>query len=109
MRFLRLILGPITTWLASIAKALSPGGVDEDGYLGKERLRDLVDRASEGEDLDEESAELISSVIDLEETSVRSVMVPRTDMVVLDLVKFSQMMWCRHTVKSHQQNRRLSC
>ena len=84
VRFLRLVLGPITTWLASIAKALSPGGADGEGYLGKERLRDLVDRASEGEDLDEESAELISSVIDLEETSVRSVMVPRTDMVVLD-------------------------
>ncbi|WP_434921922.1 hemolysin family protein [Glutamicibacter sp. PAEs-4] len=84
VRFLRLVLGPITNWLASIAKALSPGGADGEGYLGKERLRDLVDRASEGEDLDEESAELISSVIDLEETSVRSVMVPRTDMVVLD-------------------------
>ncbi|WP_423298837.1 hemolysin family protein [Glutamicibacter nicotianae] len=84
VRFLRLVLGPVTNWLASIAKALSPGGADGEGYLGKERLRDLVDRASEGEDLDEESAELISSVIDLEETSVRSVMVPRTDMVVLD-------------------------
>lgn len=83
VRLLRIVLGPVTNWLASIAKALSPGGVDEVGYLGKERLRDLVDRASEGEDLDEESAELISSVIDLEETSVRSVMVPRTDMVVL--------------------------
>lgn len=84
VRMLRFILGPVANWLASIAAALSPGGTDEDGYLGKERLRDLVDRASEGEDLDEESAELISGVIDLEETNVRAVMVPRTDMVVLD-------------------------
>lgn len=84
VRLLRLLLGPITNWLASIGTAMSPGsGGDEDGYLGKERLRDIVDRASEGEDLDEESAELISSVIDLEETNVRAVMVPRTDMVVL--------------------------
>ncbi|WP_461635853.1 hemolysin family protein [Glutamicibacter soli] len=84
VRLLRRTLGPVANWLANIAKALSPGGTDEDGYLGKERLRDLVDRASEGEDLDEESAELISGVIDLEETNVRAVMVPRTDMVVLD-------------------------
>ncbi|GAA2952135.1 hemolysin family protein [Glutamicibacter bergerei] len=84
VRLLRLLLGPITNWLASIGTAMSPGtGNDEDGYLGKERLRDMVDRASEGEDLDEESAELISSVMDLEETNVRAVMVPRTDMVVL--------------------------
>lgn len=84
VRALRVVLGPVSDWLASIGKALSPGAVGEDdGYLGKELLRDIVDRASEGEGLDEESAELISSVIDLEETHVRAVMVPRTDMVVL--------------------------
>lgn len=85
VRFLRVLLGPVTNWLASIGKALSPSAANhEAGYLDKDRLRDIVDRASEGADLEEESAELISSVIDLEETSVRSVMVPRTDMVYFD-------------------------
>ncbi|GAA0188354.1 hemolysin family protein [Glutamicibacter creatinolyticus] len=85
VRLLRVLLGPVTNWLASIGKALAPSGSShEDTYLDKDRLRDIVDRASEGADLEEESAELISSVMDLEETNVRSVMVPRTDMVYFD-------------------------
>lgn len=85
VRVLRLILGPLTNWLASIGKALSPSAANhEAGYLDKDRLRDIVDRASEGADLEEESAELISSVMDLEETNVRAVMVPRTEMVYFD-------------------------
>ncbi|MCW4464846.1 hemolysin family protein [Glutamicibacter sp. MNS18] len=85
VRTLRLLLGPVTNWLASIGTALSPSAANhQSGYLDKDRLRDIVDRASEGTDLEEESAELISSVMDLEETNVRAVMVPRTEMVYFD-------------------------
>lgn len=85
VRFLRVLLGPITNWLASIGAALAPAAAGhETGYLDKDRLRDIVDRASEGTELEEESAELISSVMDLEETNIRAVMVPRTEMVYFD-------------------------
>lgn len=85
VRFLRVVLGPIPTWLVGIGQALSPRSVaEEDGFLSKERLRDLVDRATEGDGLEDEAAEIINSVFDLEDTYVRSVMVPRTDMVTID-------------------------
>ncbi|PQZ93850.1 ion transporter [Arthrobacter sp. MYb227] len=85
IRFLRLVLGPIPTWLVSIGQAIAPHAVAEDeGFLSKERLRDLVDRASEGDGLEDDAAEIINSVIDLEDTYVRSVMVPRTEMKTID-------------------------
>ncbi|MFL4474139.1 hemolysin family protein [Paeniglutamicibacter sp. MACA_103] len=85
VRFLRVVLGPIPTWLVGIGQALSPNSVaEDDGFLSKERLRDLVDRATEGDELEDEAAEIINSVFDLEDTYVRSVMVPRTDMVTID-------------------------
>lgn len=81
VRFLRVVLGPIPTWLVGIGQALSPHSVaEEEGFLSKERLRDLVDRATEGDELEDEAAEIINSVFDLEDTYVRSVMVPRTEM-----------------------------
>ncbi|WP_411733847.1 hemolysin family protein [Paeniglutamicibacter sp.] len=81
VRFLRVVLGPIPTWLVGIGQALSPRSVaEEEGFLSKERLRDLVDRATEGDGLEDEAAEIINSVFDLDDTYVRSVMVPRTEM-----------------------------
>ncbi|MGB9034888.1 ion transporter [Arthrobacter sp. UCD-GKA] len=85
VRFLRVLLGPIPAWLVGIGKAMSPRSVAEDeGFLSKERLRDLVDRATEGDELEDDAAEIINSVFDMEDTYVRSVMVPRTDMVTID-------------------------
>lgn len=85
VRFLRVVLGPIPAWLVGIGKAMSPRSVAEDeGFLSKERLRDLVDRATEGDELEDDAAEIINSVFDMEDTYVRSVMVPRTDMVTID-------------------------
>ena len=85
VRLLRVVLGPIPAWLVGIGKAMSPRSVAEDeGFLSKERLRDLVDRATEGDELEDEAAEIINSVIDLDDTYVRSVMVPRTEMKTID-------------------------
>lgn len=85
VRFLRVVLGPIPSWLVSIGQSLSPRSVaEDDGFLSKERLRDLVDRATEGDELEDDAAEIINSVFDLEDTYVRSVMVPRTEMKTID-------------------------
>ncbi|MDO5743950.1 MAG: hemolysin family protein [Micrococcaceae bacterium] len=85
IRFLRVVLGPIPTWLVGIGKAMSPASVsEEEGFLSKERLRDLVDRATEGDELEDEAADIINSVFDMEDTYVRSVMVPRTEMKTIE-------------------------
>jgi len=86
--WLGVILAPARAALAGLTalmvKLLSRGRT-EQGMLSEEELRTLVDvGASEGV-VEREEREMIHKVFELEDTLVRSVMVPRTDMVCLDV------------------------
>jgi CBS domain containing-hemolysin-like protein len=56
----------------------------DDAFVSEEEFREFVDRASESEMIEDNEAELIQSVFDLGDTLVRSVMVPRTDIVSIE-------------------------
>lgn len=82
VRVLRSVLGPIPRWLVGIGSALTPGAAQaEAAFFTEEEFRELLSRASEAEMIEDSEAELIHSVFELGDTKVRSVMVPRTDMV----------------------------
>ena len=63
-----------------------PGGPgrDEEASFSEEEFRELVDRAAQSDMIEDNEAELIHSVFDFGDTLVRSVMVPRTDIVSID-------------------------
>ena len=97
-QFLRVVRGPV----GALARILRPvravlsafttltvkmvgGGKAEQPELSEEELRTLVDvGASEGV-VERNEREMIHKVFELEDTPVRAVMVPRTDMFCLDL------------------------
>nr|WP_081710088.1 hemolysin family protein [Arthrobacter sp. 35W] len=82
VHFLCWVLGPIPGWLVAIGSAVAPGAPrGEQAFVSEEEFREFVDRASESEMLEDSEAELIQSVIDMGDTLVRAVMVPRTDIV----------------------------
>jgi len=82
---LRTVLGPIPGWLVKIGSAVAPGTQGPDAaFFTEEEFRELLDRASEADMIENTEAELIHSVFELGDTKVRSVMVPRTDMVCID-------------------------
>ena len=83
------LLRPVRALLAAFTtltvKAVG-GGKTEQPELSEEELRTLVDvGASEGV-VERDEREMIHKVFELEDTPVRSVMVPRTDMFCLDVV-----------------------
>lgn len=51
------------------------------GVYSEDEIREFVDRATDNEYLEDDEAEMVQSVLDMDETLVRSVMVPRADMV----------------------------
>ena len=78
---IRIILGGLT----ALTVRLVGRGTDAQANLSEEELRTLVDvGASEGV-VEREEREMIHKVFELEDTLVRSVMVPRTDMFCLDV------------------------
>jgi magnesium and cobalt exporter, CNNM family len=75
----------VLTALTALTARLSGRGRAETPALTAEELRTLVDvGASEGV-VEREEREMIHKVFELEDTLVRSLMVPRTDMVCLDV------------------------
>ncbi|MDR6636584.1 hemolysin family protein [Paenarthrobacter nitroguajacolicus] len=82
IRFLCWILGPIPGWLVALGQAVAPGApAGDDAFVSEEEFREFVDRAAESDMIEDNEAELIHSVFDFGDTLVRSVMVPRTDIV----------------------------
>ena len=78
----RVALGALTALMLRLAGGAEPTRQPE---LSEEELRTLVDvGASEGV-VEREEREMIHKVFQLEDTPVRSVMVPRTDMFCLDV------------------------
>jgi CBS domain containing-hemolysin-like protein len=85
VRSLYAVLGPIPGWLVRLGSAVAPGApADNEAFFSEEEFRELVDRASESDVIEDNEAELIQSVFDFGDTLVRSVMVPRTDILTID-------------------------
>jgi CBS domain containing-hemolysin-like protein len=85
IRFLTWVLGPIPGWLVALGSAAAPGapGGDE-AFFSEQEFRELVERASESDMIEDTEAEMIQSVFDFGDTLVRAVMVPRTDILSIE-------------------------
>jgi CBS domain containing-hemolysin-like protein len=85
---LRRVLGPVAKLLVVLGNAVTPGKGYTDGpFQTESELRDLVDMAGASDVIEDDEREMIHSVFELGDTVVREIMVPRTDMVVLDADK----------------------
>ena len=85
---LRRVLGPVAKLLVVLGNAVTPGAGYTDGpFQTESELRDLLDRAGDSAVIEADEREMLHSVFELGDTVAREVMVPRTDMVVLDADK----------------------
>ena len=83
--FLTALLGPLPSLLIVVGNVLTPGkGFREGPFASEAELRDLVGRAQRSGVVEASEREMIESVFDLGDTIVREVMVPRTDIVVIE-------------------------
>jgi CBS domain containing-hemolysin-like protein len=82
LRPLHRALGPLARLLDAIAGALPFGNHGADPELsGRPGVEDLVDYIESQDEIDAGEREMVRSVVELGDTIVREVMVPRTDMV----------------------------
>jgi CBS domain containing-hemolysin-like protein len=79
------VLGPLPKLLILIGNLLTPGkGFREGPFATEAELRELVDIAEASRVIESGEREMIHSVFELGDTIVREVMVPRTDIVVIE-------------------------
>ncbi|WP_349899905.1 hemolysin family protein [Parafrigoribacterium soli] len=80
----RVFLGPIAAALVAVGNRVTPGRPKAASFSSEEQLLSMVDEATELEVLEEDDRELIHSIFEFNDTVVREVMIPRTDMVTID-------------------------
>ncbi|MCW2601404.1 MAG: Hemolysin containing domain-like protein [Frankiales bacterium] len=79
------VFGPLPSLLILLGNALTPGkGFREGPFASEAELRDLVERAQQRGVVEQSERDMIQSVFELGDTIVREVMVPRTDIVVIE-------------------------
>jgi CBS domain containing-hemolysin-like protein len=84
IRAVRLFLGPIANALVAVGNKVTPGRPKNATFSSEEQLLSMVDEATELDVLEENDRELIHSIFEFNETVVREVMIPRTDMITID-------------------------
>ncbi|RNI20444.1 hemolysin family protein [Flexivirga caeni] len=86
--WLHRLLGPIARGLVAVGNAVTPGRGYRDGpFDTEEELREYVDLATDSELIEDDERKMIQSVFELDETVVRELMVPRPDMITIDVSK----------------------
>ena len=79
------VLGPLARVLIVVGNALTPGrGYAEGPFSSEAELREMVDLAEASSLIESGESKMIHSVFELGDTSVREVMVPRTDVVYIE-------------------------
>jgi CBS domain containing-hemolysin-like protein len=84
VRFVRVLLGPIADGLVAFGNRVTPSISRSAPVASEEQLLSIVDEATEFDVLEEDDRELIHSIFEFNDTVVREVMLPRTDMVTID-------------------------
>jgi CBS domain containing-hemolysin-like protein len=84
VHFLRVLLGPLANALVALGNRVTPGRIRFAGVSSEEQLLSMVDEATELDVLEEGDRELIHSIFEFNDTVIREVMVPRTDMITID-------------------------
>ena len=84
-RFLASVLGPLTTLLIVVGNAVTPGKGYRDGpFASQAELREMVDLAEAEDLIEHDERQMIHSVFELGDTFAKEVMVPRTEMVLME-------------------------
>ncbi len=79
------VLGPLPRLLILVGNAVTPGkGFSAGPFSSEAELREMVDLAEASSLIESGERQMIHSVFELGDTTVREVMVPRTDLVFIE-------------------------
>jgi CBS domain containing-hemolysin-like protein len=85
VRLLGRLVNPLASLLILLGNAITPGrGFREGPFSSEVELRELVDMAEARGVVESDERQMIQSVFDLGDTTVREVMVPRNDVVWIE-------------------------
>lgn len=79
------IFSPIAYLINLLIKLVDKIYVNKDAGVTTDELASIIETGEEEGSIDEERSELLQSAIDFNETSIKEIMIPRVDMVAVDI------------------------
>ena len=84
--FFMIIFSPFAFLINGIIKLINRLFVkDVDNTVTPDELASIIETGEEEGSIDEEKSELLQSAIDFNETSIKEIMIPRVDMIAIDI------------------------
>ncbi len=83
--FFMIILSPVAYLINLLIKLVDKIYVNKDVGVTTDELASIIETGEEEGSIDEERSELLQSAIDFNETSIKEIMIPRVDMVAIDI------------------------
>ena len=85
VHYLSILLSPATGLLDYLSTRIAPAREAEApaGVFEEEELREFLERASDAETIEDDEAQMVQSVFEMDDLRIRSLMVPRTDMLTV--------------------------
>lgn len=85
VHYLSKLLTPVTGLLDQLSTRIAPAREAEApaGVFEEEELREFLERASDAETIEDDEAQMVQSVFEMDDLRIRSLMVPRTDMLTV--------------------------
>ena len=84
--FFMIIFSPLAFLINSVIKLINKLFVkDVDNTVTPDELASIIETGEEEGSIDEEKSELLQSAIDFNETTIKEIMIPRVDMVAIDV------------------------
>lgn len=77
------VLGPALWFITLVSRAVTGGRAAHAAYLTEQELRTLLHVSEEQGVIEEKEEEMINSIIEIGDMSVREVMIPRTDVTAI--------------------------
>jgi CBS domain containing-hemolysin-like protein len=83
--FFMVIFSPVAYLINLLIKLVDKIYVNKESSVTTDELASIIETGEEEGSIDEERSELLQSAIDFNETSIKEIMIPRVDMIAVDI------------------------
>ena len=103
LSFLNTLFSPLTAFFVWLKKLVLPKKKDDTPSVTEEELKYIIETIESEGGMDEEETDLVQSALEFDDTKVKEILIPRVDMVAVDLEDSPEEI--RHAILSENHSR----
>lgn len=103
LSFLNTLFTPLTAFFVGLKKCVLPKKTEDTPSVTEEELKYIIETIENEGGMDEEETDLVQSALEFDDTKVKEILIPRVDMVAVDIADSPEEI--RHAILSENHSR----